>query len=169
MRKRSWLTLPFIFVCLIYFSVERASAFNNDDPVAPEFRLKDLEGNEVALSDFKGKVIFLNFWATWCGPCKYEIPDFIEVYDKYNEKGLEIIGISLDRIGVGKLQNFVEEYKINYPIVLGSQKVQDDYKPGQFIPVTFIIDREGKIRHRQVGPMRKDTIEKIFLYLEEEK
>jgi len=114
-------------------------------------------------------VIFLNFWATWCGPCKDEIPDFVEVYDKYNEKGLEIIGISLDRIGVGKLQNFVREYKINYPIVLGSQKVQDDYKPGQFIPVTFIIDREGKIRHRQVGPMRKDTIEKIFLYLEEEK
>jgi peroxiredoxin len=136
-------------------------------PPAPDFSLEDVEGNVITLADYDNKILFLNFWATWCGPCRKEIPDFIEVYDAHQEKGLEIIGISLDRGGTQQVVQFAERNKINYPIAMATQSIMDDYQPGQFIPTTIIIDRDGKIRHKHVGVLSKSSLEKYFQDLSE--
>jgi len=129
---------------------------------APDFVLTDLTGRTISLSDYKGKVLFLNFWATWCPPCRAEIPDFIEAYKENKDRGLEILGISVDTKGKAAVSEFVEKYKINYPVVLESrsktQKLIEDYQPGQFIPATIIIDKQGLIRHKHVGQMDKSQL-----------
>jgi peroxiredoxin len=146
-----------------------APAAQSSGEQAPAFTLTDLNGKSLSLSDYKGKVLFLNFWATWCPPCRAEIPDFIEVYKAQNAKGLEIIGISLDSKGKDVVAAFVEKYKINYPIVLetrqNTEKIIDDYQPGQFIPVTIVIDKQGRIRHKQVGQIDQETLLKYFQQL----
>jgi len=114
-------------------------------------------------------VLFLNFWSTWCPPCRAEIPDFIEAYAEQKANGLEILGISLDSNGKSAVAAFVEKYKINYPVVLETRentgKIIDDYQPGQFIPTTIIIDKTGRIRHKQVGAVDKETLLKHFRQL----
>jgi len=134
--------------------------------VAPNFKVTDLNGKAISLTDYKGKVLFLNFWATWCPPCRAEIPDFIEAYNAQKSNGLEILGISVDTKGKEVVTAFVEKYKINYPVVLESKEITnkliDDYQPGQFIPTTFIIDKKGRIRHKQVGAIDKETLLKHF-------
>jgi len=136
---------------------------------APDFKVTDLTGKSISLSDYKGKVLFLNFWATWCPPCRAEIPDFIEVYGEHKSKGLEILGISLDSKGKETIVAFVDKYKINYPVVLETknttEKLIDDYQPGQFIPTTIIIDKQGRIRNKQVGQMSKEMLLKHFQQL----
>lgn len=136
---------------------------------APEFTLEDLNGNEISLSSLSGKVIILNAWATWCSPCKKEIPDFIEVYDQYKDKGLEIIGVSIDELGINKVRQFTQEWKINYPIVMTTSQLTKDYGPFSVVPVTVIIDKNGKIRHKQIGQVDKKFIETWFIKLIEEK
>lgn len=142
-----------------------ALAQTNPTP-APDFVLTDLDGRTISLSDYKGKVLFLNFWATWCPPCRAEIPDFIEAYRENKDKGLEIVGISVDTKGKDAVADFVAKYKINYPVVLESrsktQQLIDDYQPGQFIPTTIIIDKEGRIRHKHVGQMDKSDLLRYF-------
>lgn len=157
MKRLVWLIIPLAF---IIFSCARAE---KSYPLAPGFTLKDLDGNDISLSNLEGKVIFLNFWATWCPPCREEIPGFVEIYDQYKDKGIEIIGISVDKLGTKSLLAFIEKYKMNYPVVLGTQKVIDDYKPGRFIPVTIIIDKKGKIREKHIGFMDKETLKNYFL------
>ena len=147
-----------------------ARAVQSDDgTMAPEFSLTDLSGNTVQLADYKGKVLFLNFWATWCPPCRAEIPDFVEAYTAQKANGLEILGISVDTKGKDAVVDFVKKNKINYPIVLESrektQKLIDDYQPGQYIPTTFIIDKSGRIRHKEVGVMDTQSVLKYFQQL----
>lgn len=132
---------------------------------APDFTIKGLNGQDLTLSDYQGKVIFLNFWATWCSPCKAEIPGFIEIFEKYKDRGMVIIGISLDSAGEGKIREFVEEYKITYPVAKGSMGLAREYGTGRVIPETFIIDQQGHIRHKHIGYMDKDTLESYFLEL----
>jgi len=168
MKKYIAIALPLI---LVFFSCAKAEKLGNSDenyPLAPQFSLEDLKGNTIALSDLEGKVIFLNFWATWCSPCRVEIPDFVESYKENKDKGLEILGVSVDRAGTKSLLGFVEEFKINYPVALATPKIVNDYQPGRFIPVTIIIDKKGKIRHKHIGPMDKKTLEKYFFKLIEE-
>ena len=129
---------------------------------APNFTLTDLSGKTVKLSDYKGKVLFLNFWATWCPPCRAEIPDFVEAYAEQKANGLEILGISVDTRGKAAVVDFIDKYKINYPVVLDSrqktEKLVNDYQPGQYIPATIIIDKSGRIRHKEVGAIDKQTL-----------
>jgi peroxiredoxin len=120
-------------------------------PLAPNFSLKDHQGNIIQLSDFKGKVIILDFWATWCGPCRMEIPGYVKLYEKYKSEGLEIIGISLDRGGWNAVENFMEEFKINYPIVMGDAQVAMAYGGINSIPTTFVINREGEVVTYKIG------------------
>ncbi|MFQ5867738.1 MAG: TlpA disulfide reductase family protein [bacterium] len=126
---------------------------------APDFTLSKLDGNSLTLSDFKGKVIILNFWATWCPPCRMEIPDFVELYEKYKDEGLLIIGVNLDGGDSRSVKQFLEKYKINYPIVLGNVKVTEDYGGIRAIPTTFVIDRNGNIREKYVGYRPRATFE----------
>jgi peroxiredoxin len=126
---------------------------------APDFTLPDLEGNRLTLSDFKGKVIILNFWATWCPPCREEIPDFVELYEEYKDDGLVIIGVNLDRGDSRAVKKFSKNYKINYPIVTGNVSVTQDYGGIRGIPTTFIIDRKGNIKEKYLGYQPKATFQ----------
>ena len=129
-------------------------------PKAPEFVLVNLEGKEVKLSDFKKKkVIILDFWATWCGPCRREIPDFVELYDKYQKKGFEMVGISLDQAGPEVVEAFAEEYEINYTLLMDDGKAQKEYGPIRSIPTTFVLDRNHRIYKKYVGFRPKEVFE----------
>ncbi len=169
MKRFILVLLPLILVLFVCAKAEKTSIFGNNSSQAPDFTVKDLKGREISLSNYSGKVVFLNFWATWCGPCKAEIPDFIEAYKQYKDKGMEIIGISVDRISPKSVLKFAEKYKINYPVVMSTNKIKKDYEPGPYVPTTIIIDKEGKIRHRHIGYMNKETLKDYFLKLTEEK
>ncbi len=118
---------------------------------APPWELKDLEGKPVKLSDFKGKVVILNFWATWCPPCRKEIPALIRLQTKYKDKGLVVVAISLDQGGASTVKPFVTRMKINYPVVIGDEKTAAAYGSVQVIPTTFYVDREGNIAGEHQG------------------
>jgi peroxiredoxin len=127
---------------------------------APTFSLKTHDGKTVDLGKMKGKVVVLNFWATWCGPCRQEIPGFAEVYKRLHRKGVEIIGISLDEGGWDVVQPYVTKANIPYPVVIGDQTLTDAYGGINAIPTTFIINKQGKIVEKHVGYLSKDELEK---------
>ena len=122
---------------------------------APEFSLKDSTGKPLKLSDLKGKVVLLNFWATWCGPCKIEIPWFIEFEQKYKDKGFAVLGVSMDEEGWKDVKPYVESKKINYRVVVGDDSTATLYGGVDSLPTTFILDREGKIAAVHVGLVSK--------------
>jgi peroxiredoxin len=126
---------------------------------APEFALKDLSGKQVRLSDYKGKVVVVNFWATWCGPCRLEIPDFVRLREQYHDRGLEIIGISMDEDGSEDVAKSAAAFKINYPVVMGTMETVEAFGPMNAIPTTFIIDRQGRIESRHLGMLLFDEVE----------
>lgn len=169
MKKYNWILIPLVFILFVYANAEMTGNSGKEYPQAPEFTLEGLKGSRISLSDLSGKVVMLNVWATWCGPCKREIPDFIEAYERYKDKGLEIIGISVDRISQSRVLQFAEKYKINYPVVMATSRLTKDYGPFPAIPVTIIIDKNRKIRYRQIGLVNKKFIETWFTKLAEEK
>ena len=97
---------------------------------APEFSLKDLQGNALSLASYKGKVLILNFWATWCPPCRREIPDFIEAYKELKDKGLEILGVSVDELSTDALREWTQKAGMNYPVAMATPEIIADYRPG---------------------------------------
>lgn len=149
--KRAALALAFALVAF-------ASPALAQDQKAPDFSLKDLTGRTVKLSDYKGKVVLINFWATWCPPCKVEIPDLVKVYDTYKKKGFVILAISLDDDPGKVVPPFVVDFKkdkkvsINYPMLVGDEAVNDAFGGIRGIPTTFLIDRKGVIRKKYIGP-----------------
>ena len=124
------------------------------------FTMKDVTGRDVRLADYRGKVILLDFWATWCGPCKFEIPGFVELQEQYGKDGLQVIGVSVDDT-IEKMEPFVKELKMNYPALqgLGHDDVQEAYGPIWGIPVSVIISRDGKICARHAGMATKEQFE----------
>jgi cytochrome c biogenesis protein CcmG/thiol:disulfide interchange protein DsbE len=129
---------------------------------APDFAVKDLAGTELTLAGYKGKVLVLNFWATWCPPCRKEIPDFIEAYRELEGQGLEILGLSVDDMTAQTLLDWTKQLGVNYPIALATPEVIRDYEPGQYIPATIIVDRAGRLRYRHTGLMDKATLVRLF-------
>lgn len=126
---------------------------------APEFDLEILSGGRAKLTDYRGKVVILDFWATWCPPCIKEIPDFVELQKKYGDKGLAILGISLDQNPKRVLRPFVKKYKMNYPVLLTDGKVDRAYGGITGIPTTFVINRKGEIYKQYVGFRPKNVFE----------
>jgi cytochrome c biogenesis protein CcmG/thiol:disulfide interchange protein DsbE len=124
---------------------------------AADLNLKDLNGNIVNLSDFKGKVIILDFFATWCPPCKQEVPDFIQLQKEYGDKGFAMIGISLSRMS--DMQAFARDYGINYPVLIDDGYASAVYGPIRSIPTTFIIDQNFKIVKKYIGFRPKEVFE----------
>ena len=130
------------------------------------FTLKDVAGKDVKLSSYKGQVVLLNFWATWCGPCKIEIPWFNEFQQKYQGKGFVVVGISADDT-VEQLKPFVAQYKMAYPVLvgLGRDDVQEALGPVWGLPTTLLINRDGKVCQRHMGLVKKEEFEKGILGL----
>ena len=133
---------------------------------APDFELKDANGKVVHLSDYKGKVVVLDFWATWCAPCKAEIPWFMDFETQYKDRGFVVLGVSMDDDGWKVVTPFVAQEKISYQILLGNDKTGDLYGGVEALPTTFVIDREGKIAsvHFSVTPREefKNEIESLL-------
>lgn len=129
---------------------------------APDFRLPTAEGKTVEMGKLRGKVVVVNFWATWCGPCVKEIPGFLEVYERYKGKGLEIVGVSLDNGGWNKVKPFAEKMKITYPVVIGDEDIATAYGATQYIPTTVIVNKEGNIVTSHVGYMSKEDFESLI-------
>jgi peroxiredoxin len=129
---------------------------------APDFSITDLQGKVLSLASYKGKVLLLNFWATWCPPCRREIPDFIEAYRELRSEGLEILGVSVDETTPEALLAWTKRTGIDYPIALATPEIVRAYEPGDYIPATIIVDREGRIRHRQSSLMDKAALVRLF-------
>lgn len=129
---------------------------------APTWTLKSLDGQTISSGQFAGKVVILDFWATWCPPCRQEIPGFVELQKRYGEKGLTVIGVSLDQQGPGVVKDFMEHFGMNYPVVMGDQAVVDAFGGIEGIPTTFVIDREGHIVAKHVGYTAKEDFERAI-------
>ncbi len=127
--------------------------------VAPDFALRDLDGKSLRLSDLRGKAVVLNFWATWCSPCKEEIPWFVDFQKQYGPQGLQIVGVDMDE-GRDVVAKFAAEMKINYPVLLGDDKVADLYGSVDALPTTFYIGRDGKIAKTVFGLAPHYEVEK---------
>lgn len=126
---------------------------------APAFTLKDSNGREVRLSDLKGKVVLLNFWATWCGPCKAEIPWFTEFQKKQGSAGLVVLGVSMDEEGWQAVRPYMQKMAMGYRVVVGDERVATQYGGIDSLPQTLLIDRQGRIAVRHVGLTSKSTFE----------
>lgn len=133
---------------------------NQSENLAPNFTLLDTEGNNVSLSDYKGKVVIINFWTTWCGPCRYEITDLVQLYDKYNQD-LIVLGISLDYDGPAVVPQFEERIGgVNYPLLYGNNNISNLYGGVTGVPTTFIIDRNMQVFKKYLGYRSPELIEK---------
>jgi len=150
----------FVFTIII-LSVACVYGFaqTNNKQVAPNFSLKTADGTTIELAKLKGKVVVVNFWATWCPPCRAEIPDFIKIQEKYKSKGLVIVGVSLDQKGWTAVKPFAEKTKFNYPVVLGNEDMVNAYGGIEAIPTSFFIDKQGFIVDKQVGMLTNEAFE----------
>jgi peroxiredoxin len=126
-----------------------------DREPAPDFSLKDADGRTVKLADYRGKVVLLNFWATWCGPCRIEIPWFTEFETSYKDRGFAVIGVSMDEEGWEIVKPYMRRAKVNYRVVIGDDEVAANYGGVTSLPTTFIIDQEGRIASVHVGLVSK--------------
>ncbi len=118
---------------------------------APSLTLTSIEGRTVRLSDYRGKVVLINFWATWCPPCRAEIPDLVKLQREYGKDGLQIIGVTYPPEQLERVRSLTRELKVNYPIALGTRETKAGFSPDESLPLTVIIDREGTIRGTIAG------------------
>ena len=136
---------------------------NKSDSLA--FTLKDSQGNSVSLADYKGKVVILDFWATWCPPCRREIPHFVALQKEYGSKGLQVIGVAVDQDGWDKVKPFIQSNGINYPVLMYTEDVYEAYQQllprseRGGIPFTFVIDKTGQVKAKYVGYRDKAVFE----------
>jgi thiol-disulfide isomerase/thioredoxin len=126
---------------------------------APALALKDLRGRTVRISDYKGKVVLLNFWATWCPPCRAEMPDLVKWQREFRGKGLQVIGITYPPTELSEVRRVIRSIKVNYPILIGSTKTKTLFDSGETLPITVVIDREGNIRERIEGILLDEEFE----------
>lgn len=164
MWKITAYTLSFLSLGLgaLLMARQSESSPNGDDSrpsEAPHWELRDLDGKIVSSDQFKGKVVILDCWATWCPPCRAEIPGFVELQKTYGEKGLVVIGVSFDRDEPSVVKKFVERFEMNYPVLRGTGQFAGAFGGVSALPTTFIIDRQGRIVARHVGFAERDEFE----------
>lgn len=130
--------------------------------IAPDFSLESLDGKNLRLSDLRGKAVLLNFWATWCGPCKIEMPWFVELQNQYGSQGLQIVGIAMDDASKEDIAKFAKDMGVNYPILIGKEAVGDAYGGVPAMPESFFIGRDGKVVDKILGLKGKGEIEEAI-------
>jgi thiol-disulfide isomerase/thioredoxin len=126
---------------------------------APALVLKDLRGRNLRLSDYKGKIVLLNFWATWCPPCRAEMPDLIKMQREYRSRGLQVIGVTYPPQEVGEVRQFIRKLGVNYPIALGTKYTKTLFDETETLPLTVVIDRQGNVRERIEGILLPEEFE----------
>ena len=141
--------------------LERRSSLKSEGPrhMAPDFTLKDADGKPVTLSEFKGKVVLLNFWATWCGPCKIEIPWFKDFQKTYKDKGFTVLGVAMDDEGWEAVKPYIMAKQVNYPVVVADAQTDTKYGGIESLPTTFVIDKNGKIANVHIGLVSRQDYE----------
>jgi peroxiredoxin len=153
-----------VICCLLFVLVSVLTGCRSGAPKgragagAPDFTVTDIQGKKLSLSDYKGKVVLLDFWATWCAPCLEEIPHFVDMQQQLGPQGFQTIGISMDD-GPEPVKKFYQEHKLNYPVAVGDSKLADSYGGILGLPVTFVINRDGQIRKKFVGATDPAVIE----------
>ncbi|HWW13452.1 MAG TPA: cytochrome c biogenesis protein CcdA [Candidatus Dormibacteraeota bacterium] len=167
--KRNPLALvvvAFVVALMLYFAYHQARRNGTasapritQSTVAPDFSLESLDGPTMRLSDLRGKAVLLNFWATWCGPCKIEMPWFVDLQKKYGSQGLQIVGVAMDDASKDDIAKFAKDMGVNYPILIGKEAVGDQYGGVPALPETFLIGRDGKIVDKIIGLRGKSEIE----------
>jgi thiol-disulfide isomerase/thioredoxin len=145
-----------VFTALLLTLPMVATGQNNK---APAVVLKDVRGRAVRLSDYKGKVVLLNFWATWCPPCRAEMPDLIKAQREYRSRGLQVIGITYPPQTIGEVRRFIRKLKINYPIALGMKETKTLFDESETLPLTIVIDRQGNVHDRIEGILLPEEFE----------
>lgn len=169
MKRRLFLSLLALAICGAVFltahSKFRARQIGSADrAVAPDFTLTDLSGKPLTLSSYRGKVVLLDFWATWCDPCRDEIPRFNVLQDKYANRGLQIIGVSMDD-APDPVREFQQQFKMNYPVVMGSARIGELYGGILGLPVAFLIGADGRIYSKHLGATDEAVLEKEIVTL----
>lgn len=150
-------------------TVSAAVKAEKDRKPAPEFTLKDSHGRVAKLSEYKGKVVLLNFWATWCGPCKIEIPWFIDFEQRFKDRGFAVLGVSMDEDGWEAVKPYLTERKVNYRVVIGNDEVADQYGGVSSLPTSFLVDKTGRIASVHVGLVSKSVYQNEIEQLLENK
>ncbi len=157
MNRRTIIILAIVFgvAAVLYLRERKHPAANvtvskTNHPVAPAFALNDLNGQRVELANYKGKVVLIDFWATWCTPCREEIPRFVEFQKQYGDQGFQVVGISMDD-STKPVQDFYKEFKLNYPVVLGDTATSDAYGGVLGLPVNILVSRDGRIQAKYTG------------------
>jgi len=140
-------------------AAEPTPSLSASTQTAPAWELRSVEGRLVKSTEFQGKVVIVDFWATWCRPCREEIPGFIELQKQYGDKGLAVVGISLDEGATEPVKAFIKKLGMNYPVVMGTPEVVAAFGEIEGLPVTFILDRQGKIAAKHVGYAPKSDFE----------
>ena len=155
------MTLYGIVFAALMIACAPASVFAQE-ALAPQFALKDLNGRTVRLSDYRGKVVVINFWATWCPPCRAEMPDLVRLQRQYGRQGLQIIGITYPPEKKERVRRFARSLKVNYPIVLGTSETKARFSSEETLPLTVVVNRDGKVTDIISGILlREEFDEKI--------
>lgn len=160
--------LIFVLLILILLTFQSVIAVNHESPSqetksvaasAPAFALKDIRGRTARLSDYKGKVLLINFWATWCPPCRAEMPELVKLQKQYQSGGLQIIGITLPPYQRSSVRAMSRHLRVNYPLLFGRPSVSAAYDVGEVMPTTIVVDRKGRIRDRILGILEPEEFD----------
>jgi thiol-disulfide isomerase/thioredoxin len=172
--KKNLLTVVVLIVVAValFFIVRHhglpAAASAQQGAAAPDFSLIDLSGQPLSLSSYRGKVVLLDFWATWCVPCREEIPHLIDLQNKYGNQGLQIVGVSMDD-SPDPVRDFYQHFKMNYPVVMGDAKTGEQYGGVLGLPIAFVVGPDGKITSKHIGATDISVLEKEVVKLLPEK